>query len=85
MNSYIDDRLKSTPFSKASQLLLCRECSRDAGKVSVQVKVADGAQLALVDIEIKLKCLEAQSVHTMHDEISIETKAEIAEEVVEIV
>ena len=40
---------------------------------------------ALVDIEIKLKCLEAQSVHTMHDKIFIETKAEIAKEVVEIV
>ena len=62
-----------------------RKYSRDASKVSVQVKVAKGAQVALVDIEIKLKCLEAESVHTMHDEIFIETKAEIAEEVVEIV
>ena len=33
---------------------------RDASKVSVQVKVADGAQLALVDLEIKLKCLVAR-------------------------
>ena len=37
--------------------------------------------MALVDLDLKLKGMEAKVVNTMHGKIIIEAKAEIAEEV----
>ena len=37
--------------------------------------------MALVDLDLKLKRMDAKILHTMHDEIIVETKARIAGEV----
>jgi DNA polymerase I-like protein with 3'-5' exonuclease and polymerase domains len=37
--------------------------------------------MALVDLDLKLKRMDAKILHTMHDEIIVKTKARIADEV----
>ena len=42
---------------------------------------ADGFKMALLDLDERLKAMDVRIVHTMQDEIIIEAKDEIAEEV----
>ena len=47
----------------------------------IQGTGADGFKMALLDLQDRLKGMDAKCVHTMHDEIIVEAKAEIAEKV----
>ena len=51
----------------------------------VQATGADGFKLALVRISEKLNCLDARIVHTQHDEIIVEARDAIADQVKAIV
>ena len=51
----------------------------------VQTNGADGFKLALVSISEKLNGLDARIVHTQHDEIIIEAREDIADQVQAIV
>jgi DNA polymerase-1 len=47
----------------------------------VQANGADGFKLALIHISEKLNGLDARIVHTQHDEMIVEVKEEIVDEV----
>ena len=51
----------------------------------VQGTAADGFKLALIYLDEKLKDLDAQIVHILHDEVIVEAKADIADDVAKIV
>jgi DNA polymerase I-like protein with 3'-5' exonuclease and polymerase domains len=45
---------------------------------------ADGFKLALIYLDEKLKDSDAQIVHILHDEVIVEAKADIADDVAKI-
>ena len=51
----------------------------------VQGTAADGFKLVLTYLDEKLKDLDAQIVHILHDEVIVEAKAEITDDVAKIV
>jgi DNA polymerase-1 len=51
----------------------------------VQGTAADGFKLALIYLDEKLKDSDAQIVHILHDEVIVEAKADIADDVAKIV
>jgi DNA polymerase I-like protein with 3'-5' exonuclease and polymerase domains len=51
----------------------------------VQATGADGFKLAMVSISEKLNGLDARTVHTQHDEIIVEARNDIADQVQAIV
>ena len=51
----------------------------------VQGTAADGFKIALICLDEKLKNLEAQIVHILHDEVIVEAKTDIADDVTKIV
>ncbi|MGA2939582.1 MAG: DNA polymerase [Syntrophobacteraceae bacterium] len=54
---------------------------RSLFNLPVQATDADGFKLALIDISGKLNGLDASIVHTQHDEIIVETRDDIADQV----
>ena len=51
----------------------------------VQGTAADGFKLALIYLDEKLKDSDAQVIHILHDEVIVEAKADIADDVAKIV
>lgn len=51
----------------------------------VQGTAADGFKLAQIYLDEKLKASDAQIVHILHDEVIVETKADIADDVAKVV
>ena len=51
----------------------------------IQATASDGFKLALLDLDQKLEGLDAQIVHIIHDEIIVESREDIADEVSKLV
>jgi DNA polymerase I len=55
--------------------------SKSISNFPIQGTASDGFKLALIALDERLQGLDARIVHLLHDEIIVEAKAEIAEEV----
>ena len=51
----------------------------------IQGTASDGFKLALIALDERLRGLDAKIIHVLHDEIIVEVKAEIVEEVRKII
>jgi DNA polymerase I-like protein with 3'-5' exonuclease and polymerase domains len=85
--SVAEARAKKRVRTKISRLIHIPDDASDRSlfNLPVQATGADGFKLALIHISEKLNRLDARIVHTQHDEIIVEAREDIADQVQTIV
>jgi DNA polymerase-1 len=85
--SVAEARARKQVRTKIGRIIHIPDDARDSSlfNLPVQANGADGFKLVLISVTEKLNGLDARIVHTQHDEIIVEAREDIADQVREIV